>query len=72
MGGVTHLACALVFPVRDFILQLVSEDISEGQLAAIFEHGRKGVSDKQGGVLFVFAYFQLEVRFANIRCMTGR
>lgn len=71
MGEVAHLARALIFPICDFIHQLVGEDISEGQLAATFEHGRERVGDKQGGVPFAFAYFQLEVRFAYVCCMTG-
>lgn len=71
MSAVTHLAGALIFPIGDSILQLVSEDILNAQLAAILKHGGEGVSHIQGGLLFVFTYLQLEVRFAYISCGGG-
>lgn len=46
MGEVTHLAGALIFSICDFIHQLVREDISNVQLAAVFKQGSKRVSDK--------------------------
>lgn len=71
MLAVTHLAGALIFPIGDFILQLVIENISDIQLAAISKQGGERVSHVQGGLLFVFTYLQLEVRFAYISCGGG-
>lgn len=71
MSAVAHLAGALIFPIGDSIHQLVREDIPDVQLAVIFEQGSEWVSHIQGGLLFVFTYFQLEVRFAYISCEGG-
>lgn len=71
MSAVTHLAGALIFPIGDSIHQLVREDIPDVQLAVIFKQGSEWVSHIQGGLLFVFTYFQLEVRFAYISCEGG-
>lgn len=46
LGEAAHLARALILPIGDFIHQLVREDISNVQLAAIFELGSERVSDK--------------------------
>lgn len=71
MSTVTHLAGALIFSISDFILQLVREDISDVQLAAIFKYGGEWVSHIQGGLLFVFTNLQLKLRFAYISCGKG-
>lgn len=70
-SAVTHLASALVFPIGDFILQLIGEDVPDVQLAAIFKYGGEWVSHVQGGFLFVFAHLQLEVGSADISCGGG-
>ena len=70
-SAVTHLARALVFPVGDSVLQLVREDVPDVQLAAIFKQGGEWVSHIQGGLPFVSAHLQLELRFANISCGRG-
>lgn len=71
MLAVTHLTGALIFPIGDFILQLVIENIPDVQLAAISKQGGERVSHIQRGLLFVFTYLQLEVRFAYISCGGG-
>lgn len=44
MSAAPHLAGALIFPIDDFILQLVSEDIPDVQLAAVFKQGGERVN----------------------------
>lgn len=68
MTTVTHLASALIFPIGDFIHQLVRENNPDVQLLAIFKQGCEWVSHIQGGLLFVFTYLQLEIRFSYISC----
>lgn len=46
LAEAAHLAGALIFPIGDFIHQLVREDISDVHLAAVFKQGSKRVSDK--------------------------
>lgn len=63
---VPHLARALVLPVGDLVHQLVREHIPDVELPAVFKQGCGGVAHKQGGLLLVFTYFQLEGGFAYI------
>lgn len=67
-SAVTHLAGAPISPVGDFILQIISKDVPDVLLAAIFKKGREWVSHIQSGLLLVFTYFQLELWFAYISC----
>lgn len=46
VGDVAHLARALIFPIGDFIHQLVREDISNVELAAVFKQGSERVGDE--------------------------
>lgn len=46
VGEAAHLAGALIFPIGDFIHQLVREDISNVQLAAVFKQGSERVRDE--------------------------
>lgn len=65
---VTHLAAALIFPIGDFIHQLVRENIPDVQLLAIFKQGSDWVSHIQGGLLFIITNLQLEIRFSYFSC----
>lgn len=66
--AVTHFPGALVFPVGDFILQLLSKHIPDGQLAAIFKHRCELVAHIQGDCLLVLAHSYVEVWFADVSC----
>lgn len=72
MSPFTHLSSAFVFPIGDFIVQLVSKDVPDVQLVAIFKQGGEWVSHIQGGFLLAFNHLQLEVRFAYLSCGEGR
>lgn len=43
MSAATHPASAPIFPIDDFILQLVGEDVPDVQLAAVFKQGGERV-----------------------------
>lgn len=69
--SVSYLASALVPPIGNLVHQLVREDVTDAQLASIFEQGCERVLHVQGGLLFVLAHLQLEVRLPNVSCDGG-